>query len=87
MDHEIGTHIVRKLNDKKQKYYKFKKANNVSKCRIETEEGLASLNQLLDCEEPLLFIASLRYVSAILASKHSFVEVFAELLKYLGDEN
>lgn len=47
LDHEIGTHIIRRLNDKKQKYFKLRKKNGVSPCKTETEEGLASLNQLL----------------------------------------
>ena len=45
LNHEIGTHFIRKYNEKSQKWYKDKKKYNLSPY-LKTEEGLAGLNQL-----------------------------------------
>jgi hypothetical protein len=43
LDHEIGTHFLRKFNEKNQIWYKKKDYYKMKNC-IETEEGLASLH-------------------------------------------
>ena len=43
LDHEIGTHFLRKHNEKGQKWYKKKKEFNMNSS-METEEGLAVVN-------------------------------------------
>lgn len=48
---------------------------------METEEGLASLNQLIDLaldpsRSPVLFKAALYYYSAVRASELSFVDLY-----------
>lgn len=46
MNHEIGTHFLRKYNDRTQKWYKDRKKSNVGYF-LKTEEGLAAINQIL----------------------------------------
>ena len=43
LNHEIGTHFIRKLNDRKQKWYGKKDKYDIKGCLV-TEEGFASLN-------------------------------------------
>ena len=45
MNHEIGTHFIRKYNEKHQKWFKDRKKFKVSPY-LKTEEGLAAINQL-----------------------------------------
>eukprot|EP00826_Nyctotherus_ovalis_P014190 TRINITY_DN13928_c0_g1_i8.p1 TRINITY_DN13928_c0_g1~~TRINITY_DN13928_c0_g1_i8.p1 ORF type:complete len:128 (+),score=20.04 TRINITY_DN13928_c0_g1_i8:92-475(+) len=46
LNHEIGTHFIRKYNDQFQPWNGCRKKHKLRKY-ISTEEGLASLNQLL----------------------------------------
>ena len=46
LDHEIGTHFLRKHNEKLQPWHLHRKKNKMVKC-IATEEGLACTNQLV----------------------------------------
>lgn len=88
LNHEIGTHYVRKYNDKfqdwsKQKYFKMKKD-------IETEEGLASIAQLYEAavsetRSLLLFKPALNYYSAFLASQNSFCDLYTKLKEFIND--
>ena len=43
LDHEIGTHFLRKHNEKLQTWYKKRKDYGMKPC-IATEEGLACTN-------------------------------------------
>jgi len=43
LHHEIGTHFIRRINDKKQKWYGKKDKYDIRGC-IQTEEGLAVIN-------------------------------------------
>ena len=52
LNHEIGTHFIRKLNDRKQKWYGKKDKYDIKGCLV-TEEGFASLNQLYDAVRAL----------------------------------
>ncbi len=45
MNHEIGTHFLRKHNDRYQKWYKDRKKFNLQPF-LQTEEGLAAINQV-----------------------------------------
>ena len=93
MNHEIGTHFIRKFNDKNQKWFKDRKKYNLASSYLKTEEGLASINQLLSYVmepsenriPPLLFRAALLYYSCYLASKYSFCEMFQATAKYQPD--
>jgi hypothetical protein len=46
LNHEIGTHFLRKFNDRSQKWFKERKKYNLGQY-LETEEGLAALNQMI----------------------------------------
>lgn len=46
MNHEIGTHFIRKHNDRTQKWFKDRKKFALEPY-LQTEEGLAALNQIL----------------------------------------
>ena len=47
LHHEIGTHYIRKYNEKLQVWFK-KRDKYELKNNIQTEEGLASINQLFE---------------------------------------
>ena len=47
LNHEIGTHFIRKFNEKNQKWFKDRKKFGIVSPYLKTEEGLASLNQLV----------------------------------------
>ena len=84
LNHEIGTHFIRKYNDRGQKWYKERKKYNLDSNYLETEEGLAALNQLVpfvldNTVPPLLFRAALLYLGCFLAAKVSFCELFKML--------
>ena len=87
LNHEIGTHCVRKENDRKQIWHKNRRKFKL-KGFLHIEEGLGSLNTLYErakhkYEIPYLFYAALNYVSAYLASKFSFSELFQYLKKFI----
>ena len=46
LDHEIGTHFLRSYNEKNQIWHKKREQCSMQYC-IATEEGLASVNQLV----------------------------------------
>ena len=90
LNHEIGTHFLRKQNDRRQIWYENRKRHKLGKY-IMTEEGLAAINMLyeqaiLPPHKPFLFQAALNYLSAYLASRMGFAELFATLKKYVKDE-
>jgi hypothetical protein len=47
LHHEIGTHFLRKYNEKFQCWYKKREKYELKNC-IQTEEGFASINQLFE---------------------------------------
>lgn len=79
LNHEIGTHVVRRLNHKENCVRKPSEKGKL------IEEGLAAINQLLTEEKPFLFKAALRYIAAIYASKMPFCQVYKLLSKHLKD--
>lgn len=88
LNHEIGTHFIRKENNKKQPWYKSKKLKFAS--HIATEEGLASINQLyhsffVNGDKPLLYKSACNYVAAFFSSKMAFQDLFNVLKRYMSD--
>lgn len=79
LNHEVGTHILRRLNHKENCVRKPTERGKL------IEEGLAAINQLLTEEKPFLFKAALRYLAAIYASKMSFAQVYKQLNRFLKD--
>lgn len=47
LHHEVGTHFLRKYNEKFQVWYKKREKYELKNC-IQTEEGFASINQLFE---------------------------------------
>jgi len=47
LDHEIGTHFIRKFNERKQPWAQNRNNYNLKNCLL-IEEGLAMLNQTLE---------------------------------------
>ena len=47
LHHEIGTHYLRKHNEKQQVWFKKREKYELKNC-IKTEEGLATINQLFE---------------------------------------
>ena len=89
MNHEIGTHLLRTLNERKQVWFK-KRDKYGLMAYIETEEGLASLNTMIESaingnKKPYLWRAALHYFSSFYASSMSFVQLYNNLEKYLDD--
>lgn len=86
LDHEIGTHFLRKHNEKNQPWYKKRDKFEMKTC-IATEEGLACSNQLVSTVKagrckPFLFRTAMNYYCACMAKKLSFVDMFKDLEKY-----
>ena len=86
--HELGTHLLRMLNDDHQMWGKSGRAAFSMKAHHNTEEGLACLNGLVLSEDspPLLFHAALRYLAVVLAQESDFVGLFNQLSNHILDK-
>lgn len=87
LDHEIGTHFLRKHNEKLQQWYKKRDKFEMKTC-IATEEGLACTNQMVQTVKdgqckPFLYRSALNYYAAYMAKELSFVDLFKDLEKYV----
>lgn len=124
LDHEIGTHFIRRVNDRKQCWHKARRrvrcgivagdSRNSSRSEktgsrrssqrsssahadgraipslkhcLRTEEGLASLNTLVSAECKLLWRPALHYYSVCRGAQLSFADLFADLRRYISDED
>jgi len=88
LDHEIGTHFLRKHNEKLQQWYKKREKFDMKTC-IATEEGLACTNQMVQTVKdgkcrPFLYRSALNYYAAYMAKQLSFVDLFRDLEKYVN---
>lgn len=84
LDHEVGTHLLRMMNDEHQVWYQSRK-NHGLRGHWSTEEGLAMLNSLLSMDIKCLWSAALRYWTVCLASCLGFVELYHKLKPYVID--
>ena len=89
--HELGTHLLRMLNDDHQMWGKGgRRAAFSLKPHHNTEEGLACLNGLVFFSEnssyPLLYHAALRYLAVVLAQESDFVDLFKQLSNHILDK-
>ena len=87
LDHEIGTHFLRKHNEKSQVWYKKREKYDLKTC-IATEEGLACTNQMVQTVKdgrckPFLYRSALNYYAAFMAKELSFVDLFRDLERYV----
>lgn len=98
LHHEIGTHLTRKLNNKRNKHLQPRAVS--AQTALETEEGLASLNTSASQRRPVLFDAALNYVAVwvdgvgrrgdwrrVWASECGFAELNQRLKPLVDDEN
>ena len=91
LNHEIGTHFVRKFNDREQQWFGNRGKYNL-KSYIQTEEGLATINAFQERvsvfkDPPYLYTAALNYYAAYLASISSFQDLYQSLKKYITDQD
>lgn len=84
LDHEVGTHIFRRLNDIKQPWHKKYTAFGFQPY-LTTEEGMAVIHSQLSLPDRLLLYPALNYYAACRAEQMSFSELFADLKKFLTD--
>lgn len=89
LHHEIGTHLLRSLNDKKQVWSNKRKKWGLVHY-METEEGLATLHTNIESafmngRKAYLWGAALHYYASFKASQLSFVELYNDLEKYIDN--
>jgi hypothetical protein len=86
-DHEIGTHLLRMVNDELQVWHDDREAHQLLDFHA-AEEGLATLNEKLSEESSsskLLYKPALLYWAVCRAAEIGFAELFRELERYLID--
>lgn len=81
LDHELGTHLVRMVNDEGQVWNGDRASFKLGDPDA-TEEGLATVNQCLTASCKLLFEPALLYFSACRGAELGFCELFAELRRH-----
>lgn len=90
--HEIGTHLIRVINDELQPWRgssgrkRFQLHINSTREFRETEEGLATINTVLHSgAEQYMWREALLYYACAKARTLNFVELFVELAPYMPD--
>lgn len=87
LHHEIGTHYLRSRNDRFQPWAR--ELHGRKRYQLEdknpTEEGLASLNTVLERKGHSLWRQALLYYAVWKAVRLSFHELFDDLAQFLGD--
>ncbi|HSW89570.1 MAG TPA: tyrosine/phenylalanine carboxypeptidase domain-containing protein [Patescibacteria group bacterium] len=84
LDHEIGTHIIRRINDERQPWLHNREKYNLGDY-VETEEGMASLHANLHLEKPYMWFSALYYYATYKSKQLTFSELFFDLKKYSDD--
>lgn len=82
--HEIGTHVLRRINYEQQPWYKRKNKFGFGNYLI-TEEGLAALHSLSAKSYKLATTIALKYVAVDYAQNHNFAELWKFLEPYYDD--
>jgi hypothetical protein len=81
--HELGTHLLRMMNDDYQPWSGGNRKKFSMKSHIATEEGLATLNTLIASDQKSLFQTALNYWAVCQASRLSFKDLYSILFKFL----
>lgn len=84
LNHEIGTHVYRWLNEERQPWYR-KHRDFALNEYLETEEGLAVLNAMTTHPAPYLWMPALYYFTTYHAQFLSFAELSQKLTPFLQD--
>jgi hypothetical protein len=83
-DHEVGTHLLRMMNDEHQAWHgrrdQYKLANPWT-----TEEGFATLNTYITMPSKLLYSQAFRYWAVCRGAQLGFVELFREIQEHVTD--
>ncbi|XP_071800852.1 microtubule-associated tyrosine carboxypeptidase 1-like [Asterias amurensis] len=89
-NHEIATHFYRSLNDGLQPWFshrqRFGLGSLSSYTLTESEEGLASINTMLEANQKYLYFQALTYYVACKATELTFQELFDHLGQYVVDQ-
>jgi hypothetical protein len=83
LNHEIGTHLFRWLNEMEQDWYERRDEFDLHNDYLLTEEGLATVNSLIAQPQPLLWSPALNYWLVVEGSRSSFSELNHKLKKYV----
>mmetsp|Transcript_30720 Transcript_30720/g.60350 ORF Transcript_30720/g.60350 Transcript_30720/m.60350 type:complete len:914 (+) Transcript_30720:232-2973(+) len=83
-DHEVGTHLLRMMNDEHQVWHGHRDRFRLSNPWT-TEEGFATLNTYLSMRCKLLYPQALRYFAVCRGAQLGFVELFQELQGHVSD--
>lgn len=85
LNHEIGTHAFRWLNEVRQPWFGRHQDFDLAEY-LETEEGLAVLNYTSAHSSPYLWMPSLYYYSAFNAQYLSFADLAKKLRKFISNK-
>lgn len=85
LNHEIGTHVLRRINDERQPWFNKRTLYHMSNA-LPTEEGLASINALIAAESYVARSVAIRYLATQYALTHSLAEIWQFLTPYILDE-
>jgi hypothetical protein len=82
LDHEIGTHILRRLNEKKQPWDGQRDKFGFLPY-LETEEGLAAIHSHISMKNKQMWLRAVLYYAAHLAERMSFSDLNSALKPYV----
>ncbi|XP_078618643.1 microtubule-associated tyrosine carboxypeptidase 1-like [Branchiostoma floridae x Branchiostoma japonicum] len=89
VDHEVGTHFFRMLNDGFQPWYSNRDGFGLRSCRsweaIAIEEGLATVNTMLQAKVKYLWVPALLYYASCMSTEMSFSDLFHHLETFIKD--
>ena len=85
LNHEIGTHLFRWLNEMEQPWFQNRKEFGLHQDYLVAEEGLASINNRLIQDKPYLWSQALNYYLVYEGAQSSFAELNQKLKKYVDD--
>eukprot|EP00392_Amoebophrya_sp_AT5.2_P003768 g3773.t1 len=90
-DHEIGTHLLRMMNEDLQAWSNLNGVGNRKRFGLHlnpwiTEEGFATLNTFFTFKIKLLYPQAMRYYAVCRGTQLGFVALFREMAAYVPDE-
>jgi len=83
-DHEVGTHLLRMMNDEHQVWHGRRERYKLLDPWI-TEEGFATLNTYMSMPNKLMYPQALRYWAVCRGAQVGFAELFRELQVHVND--
>ncbi len=83
LNHEIGTHLFRWINEMDQAWHEHRSEYGLHNDYLLTEEGLATLSGLIAHPEPYMWSPALNYWLVAEGSRSSFSQLNQKLKKYV----